>query len=132
MAVATRRPAKIVRASPVQLKRYFALKLAAELGPHNVKRLIDLGSRDFVLLDVRSREGYREGHLPGAINIPFEELPTRMKALPKDQEIISYCWNATCLLCTKAAYVLASKGYHAREMIGGVESWKQAGFPIER
>lgn len=132
MATTTSAQPKIIRATPAQLKQYFEAKLAAELGPHNVKRLIDSGSRDVVLLDVRSQEGYREGHLPGAINIPFEELPTRMKELPKDQEIISYCWNVTCLLCTKAAYVLASKGYHAREMIGGITSWQQAGFPIER
>ena len=132
MAVATRRPAKIVQASPAQLKRYFALKLAAELGPHNVKRLMDSGDDTFVVLDVRSADAFRQGHLPGAVTIPFEELPSRMKELPRHKAIISYCWNATCLLCTKAAYVLASKGYHAREMIGGIESWKQAGFPIER
>lgn len=132
MTVTTARPAKIVRATPAQLKRYFALKLAAELGPHNVKRLIDSGDRGFVILDVRSADGFRQGHLPGAINIPFEELPARMKELPKNQEIISYCWNVTCLLCTKASYVLASKGYHAREMIGGITSWQQAGFPVER
>lgn len=125
--------AKIIRPQPAKLKQYFEAKLAAELGPHNVKRLLDLGGcgRDFVLLDVRTAEGFRDGHLPGARHIPFEQLPQRMKELPKDQEIITYCWNVTCLLCTKASYILASKGYTAREMIGGIEAWRQAGFPIE-
>jgi rhodanese-related sulfurtransferase len=134
MAIVTSRPAKIIRPKPAQLTRYFADKLAAELGPHNVKRLLDLGGgeRDFVLLDVRSREGYRAGHLPGAISIPFEELPKRMAELPKDREIIAYCWDVTCLLCTKAAFILASKGYTAREMIGGIAAWRDAGFPVER
>jgi rhodanese-related sulfurtransferase len=132
MATATGRPPKIIQTSPAKLTQYFEAKLAAELGPHNVKRLIDLGGRDFVLLDVRTAQGYREGHLPGAINIPFEELPKRMPQLPKSKEIISYCWNVTCLLCTKASYVLASRGYKAREMIGGIASWREAGFPIER
>ena len=132
MAVATTRPVKAVRVSPAQLKRYFESKLAAELGPHNVKRLMDSGSRNFVVLDVRSAEGYRGGHVPGALNIPFEELPSRLKELPRNKEIISYCWNVTCLLCTKASYFLASKGYQAREMLGGIESWRQAGFPVER
>ena len=131
MAVATAKRAKAVRSSPAQLKRYFEAKLAAELGPHNVKRLIDQGGRDVVLLDVRSAEGFREAHVPGALNIPFEELPTRYRELPKQQEIITYCWNVTCLLCTKAAYFLASQGYSAREMIGGIASWKEAGFPVE-
>lgn len=132
MAVTAVRPKAIVRMVPAKLKAYFEAKLAAELGPHNVKRLIDSGDRNFLILDVRSHEGFREGHVPGAINIPFEELPGRLKELPKTKEIISYCWNVTCLLCTKASYVLASKGFKAREMIGGIESWKEAGFPIER
>ena len=126
------RRAAIPRTTPAQLKRYFAMKLAAELGPHNVKRLLDAGATDIVLLDVRTREGYREGHLPGAMNIPFEELPARLNELPKGKDIISYCWDVTCILCTKASYVLASKGYRAKEMLGGINEWQRAGFPIEK
>lgn len=118
--------------SPAKLKQYFEAKLAAELGPHNVKRILDGDSDQVVIVDVRSRDGYREGHLPGAINIPFEELPNRAKELPKDKDIISYCWDVTCILCTKAAYVLASKGYRAKEMLGGIETWQESGFPIEK
>lgn len=134
MAVTTarRQVQPTIRIAPARLKRYFEEKLAAELGPHNVKRLIDSGEKHFVILDVRSPEGYREGHVPGAVNIPFEELPNRLKELPKTKEIISYCWDVTCLLCTKASYVLASRGFKAREMIGGIKSWREAGFPIEK
>ena len=132
MATATGRPPTIIQTSPAKLTQYFEAKLAAELGPHNVKRMIDLGGRDFIILDVRSAEGFREGHIPGAVNIPFEELPQRMRELPKNKEIISYCWNVTCILCTKASYVLASKGYTARELLGGIQVWRDAGFPIER
>ena len=127
----TRRPA-IKPANPLQLKRYFEAKLAAELGPHNVKRLLDHDPRQLVLLDVRSKEGYANGHLPGALNIPFEELPARAGELPKHTDIIAYCWSVTCMLSTKAAYVLASQGYRAKEMIGGIDAWRQAEFPIER
>ena len=127
-----RRASAIACASPTRLKRYFEAKLAAELGPHNVKWLLEEHSNAVAILDVRSRQGYHEGHLPGAINIPFEELPARMKELPKDKDIITYCWGVTCILCTKAAYVLASKGYRPKEMLGGIEEWKKAGFPIEK
>ena len=131
MSVSSARRPAITRASPAQLKKYFELKLAAELGPHNVKRLLDAGAADLTILDVRSAEGYREGHLPGAINIPFEALASRLKELSKQHEIIAYCWDTTCTLSTKAAYVLASNGFRAREMIGGMEEWQQSGFPIE-
>ena len=132
MAVATVRQRAIPQASPAQLVKYFQAKLAAELGPHNVKRLIDAGANDFVILDVRTREGYIEAHLPGAIHIPFEELPSHMKELPKHKDIITYCWDVTCILCTKAAYVLAKRGYRAKEMLGGIAEWKKAGFPLEK
>ena len=128
----TKRPPAIVRLTPSQLAKYFEAKLAAELGPHNVKRLLESGARDLVLLDVRTREGYGEAHLPGAINIPFDELPMRMKELPKGKEIIAYCWDVTCILCTKAAYVLAKAGYRAKEMLGGIAEWQKAGFPVEK
>lgn len=118
-------------ATPAQLKRYFEAKLAAELGPHNVKRLMDQEPDRIVVLDVRTREGYAAGHLPGAVHIPFEELPGRLQELPQDKEIITYCWNVTCILCTKAAYLLASSGYRAKEMLGGIDEWQKAGFPIE-
>ena len=133
MAVkAVQRPGlAIERASPAQLAKYFEMRLAAELGPHNVKRLLDAGTSGVVVLDVRSPEGYREGHIPGAINIPFEELPARLKELPKHTDIIAYCWDVTCILCTKAAYILASRGYRAKEMLGGLEEWQKAGFPVE-
>ena len=132
MAVATVRTPAISKATPAQLAKYFQAKLAAELGPHNVKRLLDAHDNEIVILDVRTRQGYDEGHLPGAINIPFEELPARMKELPKGKDIITYCWNVTCILCTKAAYVLAKRGYRAKELLGGIEEWRKAGFPVEK
>ncbi len=132
MASTTARRSAIRQASPAQLANYFQAKLTAELGPHNVKRLLELEGDTVVILDVRSREGYNEGHVPGARHIPFEALPARMQELPKGNVIITYCWNVTCLLCTKAAYILASNGYQAKEMIGGIEEWKRAGFPIEK
>lgn len=132
MPATQRRVPAIVKATPAQLARYFEAKLAAEVGPFNVKRLLDAHERDTVVLDVRSREGYGEGHVPEATHIPFEELPIRMKELPKAKTVIIYCWDTTCTLAAKAAYMLAKQGYRAREMVGGIEAWHKAGFPIEK
>jgi len=123
------------KSKPIQLvptlKEYFQAKLAAELGPHDVKRLIDAQNREIVILDVRSREGFDEGHVPGAVHIPLEELTGRVRELDPKKEYISYCWTVTCLLSAKASYYLASQGFLAREMVGGIEAWKSAGFPLE-
>ena len=118
--------------SSLELAGYFQAKLEAELGPHNLKHRMDSGEKDFVVLDVRSREGFKEGHIPGAVNIPLQELEGRLKELPKDREVITYCWNVTCMLCTKAALVLARKGFQAKELLGGIEEWQRAKFPVER
>ena len=93
---------------------------------------MDKGEKDFVILDVRSREGFRGGHIPGALSIPFEELEERYKELPKDRDMITYCWNVTCFLCTRAALFLTRKGYQAKELIGGIEEWQRAKFPVEK
>ncbi len=120
------------RATPAPLRAYFAAKLAAELGPHDLHRLIEDGQRGFIILDVRSPEGYAQGRLPGARHIPYTDLARRLQELPKQQEIITYCWNVTCLLCTKASLLLASRGFRTRELIGGIAEWTAAGFPVER
>jgi 3-mercaptopyruvate sulfurtransferase SseA len=44
-----------------------------------------------VYVDVRSKEAYDEGHIPGAISIPLSELITRFKELPPHKFIIAYC-----------------------------------------
>ena len=120
------------RRSPVQLREYFAAKLGAELGPHDVRRLIDGGSTDFLLLDVRSREGFTQAHLPGAQHIPLDELAGWLQELPKDQEVITYCWNATCLASTQAALMLTTHGFRARVLCGGISAWQADGFAVER
>ena len=132
MPTATARRTAIPTASPAQLAGYFAGKLSAELGPHNLKRLLDEDASQTVVLDVRSQEGFDAGHIPGAVHIPFEELPRRLKELPKNRNIVAYCWDVTCLLATKAAYVLAAKGYRPKELLGGIEEWRKAGFPVEK
>ena len=44
-----------------------------------------------LLLDVRTPAEYEIGHLPGAVNIPVQELRNRLSELPKEKEIIIYC-----------------------------------------
>jgi 3-mercaptopyruvate sulfurtransferase SseA len=46
---------------------------------------------DTLFLDVRDPESYAANHIPGAINIPLNELPNRLGELNPDQQIITYC-----------------------------------------
>jgi 3-mercaptopyruvate sulfurtransferase SseA len=44
-----------------------------------------------VFLDVRTREEYQQSHIPGAVSIPLDELPTRLSELSAQDWIITYC-----------------------------------------
>ncbi|WP_339428186.1 ArsR/SmtB family transcription factor [Pseudomonas sp. RA_105y_Pfl1_P41] len=82
------------------------------------------------LLDVRPESEYAKGHLPGAINIAYEELEKRIAELPVDSEIIAYCRGPYCLLSDDAVIALQSRGMKARRLQGGVEAWEAEGHSI--
>ena len=85
-----------------------------------------------VVLDVRPPEEFAAGHLPGAINIPIQDLEKRLKELPKRQEVIAYCRGPYCLMSYDAVALLRNKGRKARRLEAGLPEWRAAGFPIER
>lgn len=84
------------------------------------------------LLDVRPADEYVHGHLPGAINIPLNELEARLKDLPVGQEIVAYCRGAYCVLAFEAVAMMRKKGLHARRLEAGFPEWKAAGLPTQR
>jgi rhodanese-related sulfurtransferase/DNA-binding transcriptional ArsR family regulator len=83
------------------------------------------------VLDVRPPEEFESGHIPGAINVPLDELDRHLAQLPKDQEIVAYCRGPYCLLAFDAVAKLRELGYDARRLEDGYPEWKQAGLPTE-
>jgi rhodanese-related sulfurtransferase len=83
------------------------------------------------LLDVRPEEEYTQGHLPGAINIPFEELECRLSELPSDQEIVAYCRGPYCVMSFDTVAALNAKGLQVRRLESGFPDWKAAGLHFE-
>ena len=74
-------------------RNYFAQKLRAEKQRNDVLHAVERGSFDFVLLDTRGRQPFANGHIPGAMCAPMEELEQLMPLLPPDKEIVTYCWG---------------------------------------
>lgn len=83
------------------------------------------------VLDVRPPEEYAAGHVPGAINIPLQELEQRLEELGKDQEIVAYCRGPHCVLAFDAVARLREKGLKARRLEDGYPEWKAGGMPVE-
>ncbi|CNH98802.1 rhodanese-like domain-containing protein [Yersinia pekkanenii] len=80
---------------------------------------------------MRPENEYAQGHLPGAIHIPVEELETRLAELSSESEVVAYCRGAYCMLSEKAVALLRAKGWQARRWVEGFPEWKAAGHDIE-
>jgi len=85
-----------------------------------------------VLVDVRSREGWDQGHVVGAVHMPYSEIARRApQEIPLDTPVVVYCWSPGCNAGQKGAVEFAKLGYQVREMIGGYEYWVREGQPTE-
>lgn len=92
-----------------------------------VKNRLERGEK-WVLLDVREREEYREGHLDSALSLPRGFLEIRVEeAVPdKSAPVIAYCAGGVRSLI--AARTLKEMGYeNVVSMSGGYTAWKNAG-----
>ncbi|MDD2058861.1 metalloregulator ArsR/SmtB family transcription factor [Pseudomonas sp. GD03860] len=85
-----------------------------------------LREQSVTLLDVRPADEFAQGHLPGAINIPFRELQQRLGELPPSQEVIAYCRGPWCVFSRDAVAALKAGGLRARHFASGIEQWPDA------
>ena len=84
------------------------------------------------VLDVRERDEWEEGHLPGAVHIPRGNLESRIEAAVPDRErpVLVYCASGN--RSAFAAKTLEDLGYeHVSSLAGGFTDWKRNGFPFE-
>lgn len=103
-----------------------------ELEPIPARELLERARKGLVtVLDVRPRQEFEAGHLPGAINIPLSDLEDRIGKLPKGKEFVAYCRGPYCLLAYEVVEHLRKKGLQARRLQDGFPEWKAAGLPIE-
>lgn len=88
-------------------------------------------SGEVTVLDVRPREEYQAGHLPGALNVPLNELHDSLETLQTGKEIVAYCRGPYCVLSYDAVAQLREQGIKARRLVEGYPEWKVAGHPVE-
>ena len=82
-----------------------------------------------MVIDVRSAEEYKAGHIQGAKLMPLHGLADHLADIPKDKQVYVYCHSGN--RSARAAKLLAGHGYARIEnMLGGIEAWKAAGYPV--
>lgn len=85
-----------------------------------------------LLLDIRIPDHFHQGHIPGSINIPQDELPKRAAELPQDRDapIVTVCNIGK--FSKHATLFLKSKGYrNVRSVKGGINEWVRKGLATE-
>ena len=76
-----------------------------------------------VLLDVRTPQEYREGHIPGSINAPLQSLGIE-DALPANQDAPLFVYCHSGARSSQAVKLLARMGYVNAKNIGGIAAYQ--------
>jgi len=88
-----------------------------------------------LVLDVRSSTatGLQPQRIPGALQVPLQDVGLHLGKLPRDRDIILYCACPNEASAAKAAKVLMGHGYrHVRPLRGGLDAWVAAGYAVEQ
>ena len=119
-------------ASPADAAAHYCARLAFEADVSDVHADLHAATAGLLVVDSRSTEAWEQGHLPGAVHLPTDDIIERAPALiPRDVVVVTYCWGPGCNGATRAALAFARLGYHVKEMIGGYEYWVREGFAVQ-
>ena len=115
---------------PVALAGYVAEDIiTGRTNPVYWRELRDIEMENKFLLDVRTPDEFSLGSLPGAVNIPLDELRDRLAELPKDKMIYTFC--AVGLRGYLAYRILTQHGFDkVRNLSGGLKTYRAATAPI--
>lgn len=101
------------------------------VSPQEMKQFIDMNQVQ--LIDVRTPEEYKTGHLSNSKNHNFfdETFEKELDKLDKDVPVCVYCKSGG--RSTKASEILRKKGFRAiYNLDGGIISWQKEGLPVEK
>jgi rhodanese-related sulfurtransferase len=123
------------RIAPLVFLMVLAAATAFSAGYRNIaspeaKKIIDQ-KKNVYLLDVRTREEYRQARLKGSVLIPINEIERRLNEVPRNRPVIVYC--AVGSRSNLVAGFLSSKGYgEVYNMQDGIMGWYRNGFMVEQ
>ncbi len=115
---------------------FYATENAVHVSPHSLRKMMDEGDHSYVLVDLRSAQEYEKEHIAGAINIPAykdpdtsaygeeERIVGAFAELPKDKEVIVYCYSIPCMTGRKIGAMLAENGVYVKHLNIGWNEWK--------
>lgn len=109
-----------------------AAKKISFISIQEVHKRINSTCNDIIVLDVRERDAYKAGHIPGAISLPRGQLELRVNSVLTDptSRIVLCCELGK--ISTLATATLRSMGFNrAIALDGGIQTWKNSGLALE-
>ena len=110
-----------------------ALADAPRIEPGKLVERIEKKDPNVVVLDVRTPEEFASGHVPGAKNIPHDQLPNRLAELAgaKDKEVVVYCRSGR--RADMAIDTLSAQGFkRLMHLDGDMIKWQEEKRPLEK
>jgi len=110
------------------------LEMVPAIGRDELKAELDRGE-PVVVIEALPEPYWRRAHIPGALNIPVEQVDELAPVLlpDKGRRIVVYCADLACPASGMAARRLRALGYaDVREYAAGKQDWIEAGYPTER
>ncbi len=80
------------------------------------------------VIDVRRLDEYEAGHVPGAVLVTLEEVPSRRDEIPSEGDVLMIC--KTGGRSRQASEFLRQQGVSAVNVAGGTLAWIEAGHPV--
>lgn len=108
--------------------------MVLEISREELRRRLDSGE-NLVIVEALPALYYEDAHLPGALNLPHDQVDELAPALLPDenQAVVVYCSNRPCQNSLIAARRLVELGYtRVYDYADGKQDWIEAGLPVQR
>ena len=99
----------------------------SSITPEGLKKILDEKDKNYLLIDVRTPSEYKEGHIPSALLIPYDEIEKHTEEISKEKVIILYCHSGR--RSGIALSKLKNLGYEKLINFGGITNWP---YPLEK
>lgn len=103
-------------------RQFYLRKVIKHYGPQELAEAMK-GSRNIVLVDVRTKAERQDSQIPGSIHLPLASMRIKGEELErhKNQELVFYCASGNRSL--RAAAIMRKKGYAVANLRGGIGEW---------
>lgn len=106
--------------------------MTQDFSMHDLSKLVGKLPSDEVILDVRTVEEYKEGHIAGSINIPHDEVSSHLDKIKNYKKVYMHCRSGGRVKIAMAAFLSAGLDNVVCISNSGMNDWYESGYPVEK